>query len=105
MGDLEEGGVGKEGLTVAVESGISCQTQKEPLQGLRQGSQRLGLENGMSRDNPLLRKQGFCLEVNDQGQVRDNHDSVWCRDSGNGEKWTDLGCIDILEVNLIGLPD
>ena len=47
VGDLEEGGVGTEGLTAAVESGISCQRQKEPLWGFRQGSQRLGLENGM----------------------------------------------------------
>ena len=43
--------------------------------------------------------------MNDQGQVRDNHDSIWCRDGGNGEKRTDSGCVDILEVNLIGLPD
>lgn len=33
------------------------------------------------------------LEASDLGQGRDHSGSGWCRNSGNGEKQMDLGCI------------
>ena len=77
-----KGDVRREGLKATVESGLSCQRQQEPLPGLRKCSRRLGCE---------LARPG------------ESHNSGWCRDSGNGEKQMDWGCI--LEVRLIGFFD
>ena len=102
VGGLEEDGVGWEGWMAPREQ-ASCPRPEEPPRvwcGVVTG---WDWRRDCHRGNSLLRKQGACLEVNGQGQLRDGRDSGWCRDSRGGDRWMTLGCI--LKVNLIGLPE
>lgn len=86
-----------------LESRLSCPRPEEPPRVWCGAVTGWDWRRDCHRGNSLLRKQGACLEVNGQGQLRDGRDSGWCRDSRGGDRWMTLGCI--LKVNLIGLPE